>query len=59
MEQRTEEAIQQPVEQVELLGMLVAQEYETLIDEMFSLMLEPEENEPEDGALPQTRAAGN
>ncbi len=58
MEQRTEEAIQEPVEQVELLGVLVAQEYETLIDEMFSLILESEEIEPEDSALTHTRAAG-
>ncbi len=59
MEQHTEEAIQQPTDQVELLGMLVAREFESVIDEMFAVMLdESDDTETEPGSPPHTRAAG-
>ena len=54
-----ENAPDQPTEQVELLGVVVAQEFERVIEEMFSLMLaEPNEAPVRDQSAPRTRAAG-
>lgn len=60
MEQHTEKVIQEPTEQVELLGMLVAREFESVIDELFALMLdESGDTETELGSSPRTHAAGS
>ena len=59
MEQQNESTPEQPTEQAELLGVLVAQEFEKLVEEMFSLMLsEPNPAPVRDKSAPRTRAAG-